>query len=228
MSEPIRSKTSAGPTDHANEGYRKFMNALRDGTLKPGTAVTQSDLCDALSMSLTPLRETLVLLEEHGLVQVRPRAGIQIVNPEVSFIRENYQFRIMIEMQAIRAFGNAVPSGWAEEVRQSHADSRDELSGSIPVKEAIDRFVWLDHLFHKRFVEALHNRSIMATHDRLQENIRFAQITHQRVVGPKLFLTAIDQHLAIIDCLEGGDIEGAVETLNDHFQSSMYRHFVEL
>lgn len=227
MNDLMEIEERPGPTDHANAGYRKFMNALRSGTLKPGMTLTQSDLCNALSMSLTPLRETLVLLEEHRLVHVRPRAGIQIVNPEVSFIRENYQFRIIIETYAIRTFGDAVPSGWADEARSLHTQSREELNGSLQIAEAIDRFVILDHLFHRRFVEALHNPSIVATHDRLQENIRFAQVAHQRSVAPKVFLTAVDQHLVIIDCLESGNVDGAVEGLSEHFQSSMFRHFVE-
>ena len=38
------------------------------------------------------------LLEEFGLVEVKPRAGIRVVYSEVTFIRENYQFRSLIEL----------------------------------------------------------------------------------------------------------------------------------
>jgi len=53
---------------HTNEGYRLFREALQNGQLKAGMVVTQNELCDLLGLSLSPLRETLVLLEEFGLV----------------------------------------------------------------------------------------------------------------------------------------------------------------
>src|SRR5882724_11573257 len=67
-----------------NEGYLRIRQALRDGTLQAGMTVTQSELCDLLKVSLSPLRETLVLLEEFGLVDIKPRAGIAIIYPDVS------------------------------------------------------------------------------------------------------------------------------------------------
>ncbi|MBK8084216.1 MAG: GntR family transcriptional regulator [Devosia sp.] len=66
---------------------------MQSGRLEAGMVVTQNELCDLLGLSLSPLRETLVLLEEFGLVEIKPRTGIRIVYPEVAFIRENYQFR---------------------------------------------------------------------------------------------------------------------------------------
>jgi DNA-binding GntR family transcriptional regulator len=36
---------------------------MQEGRLEPGMIVTHSELCEILGISLTPLRETLVLLE---------------------------------------------------------------------------------------------------------------------------------------------------------------------
>ena len=49
-----------------NEGYRRFRDAMQNGKLQAGMVVTQNELCDLLGLSLSPLRETLVLLEEFG------------------------------------------------------------------------------------------------------------------------------------------------------------------
>ena len=71
-----------------NEGYRRFREAMQAGILTPGMVVTQNELCELIGLSLSPLRETLVLLEEFGLVEIKPRTGIRIVYPEVALIRE--------------------------------------------------------------------------------------------------------------------------------------------
>ena len=93
---------------------------MQEGRLQPGMIVTQNELCAILGISLTPLRETLVLLEEFGLVEVKRRAGIQIVYPEVAFIRENYQFRSVIELHAIRAFLPRAGRQWLADMRARH------------------------------------------------------------------------------------------------------------
>ena len=56
-----------------NEGYRRFREAMQAGKLQAGMVVTQNELCDLLGLSLSPLRQTLVLLEEFGLVEIKPR-----------------------------------------------------------------------------------------------------------------------------------------------------------
>ncbi len=59
---------------HRNAGFDRFMQALGDGLLKPGVTLTQAQLCSLLDLSISPLRETLVLLEEYGLIEIKPRS----------------------------------------------------------------------------------------------------------------------------------------------------------
>ncbi len=226
MSNPATIMPSDDVIVHANQGYQRFIEALRTGELSLGMTITQSELCAALSLSLSPLRETLVLLEEHGLVEVRPRAGIRIVEPDVAFIRENYQFRSIIEVDAIRCFIEAVSPDWIARMRQTHAQLHREMAGEAGRETAIERFGRLDHLFHRSIVEAVDNAAILATHNRLQSNISLARIAHNRILRRKAYMKAIDQHLAIIDHLEKGDLKGAVDALEDHFHTSAYQDFV--
>jgi DNA-binding GntR family transcriptional regulator len=208
-----------------NEGYRRFRAAMQDGRLEAGMVVTQNELCDLLGLSLSPLRETLVLLEEFGLVEIKPRTGIRIVYPEVAFIRENYQFRIMIEVYALRSFGDTVSAEWLANMRESHEECRNGLTDGGMFEEGQLRFLALDHRFHREIVEALDNRAIFETHQRLQENIRMAQKVHRRPGFRAALLETIDEHLRVIDCLERRDTDGAVAALEAHFRASTHRTF---
>lgn len=208
-----------------NEGYRRFREAMQDGTLQAGMVVTQNELCDLLGVSLSPLRETLVLLEEFGLVEIKPRTGIRIVYPEVAFIRENYQFRIMIEIYALRSFGDTVTEAWLANMRESHEECRSGLNDGGAFEEGQLRFLALDSRMHREIVEALDNRAILDTHQRLQENIRMAQKVHRRPGFRSALLDTIDEHLAVIACLEQRDIDGAVAALEAHFRASTHRTF---
>lgn len=210
---------------HTNDGYRRFREALQTGRLEAGMVVTQNELCDLLGVSLSPLRETLVLLEEFGLVEIKPRTGIRIVYPEVAFIRENYQFRIMIEVHALRSFGETVTAEWLTNMRDRHSECGRLLEGSGPFEDAQSQVILLDRKFHRDIVEALDNRAIQATHVRLQENISMARRVHQRSTYRAQLVETIDEHMRVIECLEKRDVPGAVAAMEAHFRASTHRTF---
>ena len=208
-----------------NEGYRRFRKAMNDGTLEAGMVVTQSELCDLLGLSLSPLRETLVLLEEFGLVEIKPRAGIKIVYPEVAFIRENYQFRIMIEIFALKSFGDTVTDEWLAGMRKSHEECRLRLTDGSPFETAHTPFLELDGRMHQEIVASLGNHAILVTHERLQENIRMAQRVHRRPGYRGYLVDTVDEHMRVIAALEQRDIPGAIAAMEAHFRASTHRTF---
>ncbi len=210
---------------HTNEGYQRFREALQSGKLEAGMVVTQNELCDLLQISLSPLRETLVLLEEFGLVEIKPRTGIRIIYPEVAFIRENYQFRIMIEVSALKTFGDNVTEEWLANMRGRHEECRRELRGNGPFEDAQAHIIALDRKMHRDIVEALENRAIMATHMRLQENIGMARRVHQRSIFRAQLVDTVDEHMRVIACLEQDDVPGAIAALEAHFRASTHRTF---
>ena len=53
------------------EAAQRLRSLIIRGDLAPGEALVKSDLCDALGVSRTPLREALKLLAAEGLVELR-------------------------------------------------------------------------------------------------------------------------------------------------------------
>jgi DNA-binding GntR family transcriptional regulator len=211
--------------DQARLGYRRFRQALQDGRLTAGMTVTQSELCELLDVSLSPLRETLVLLEEFGLVEIKPRTGIRIVYPEVAFIRENYQFRMIIELYAIKVFASSVTRDWLDSMRSRHEALRGELLASEQPESVQARHFALDRRMHREFVESLDNRAILEAHNRLQDNIDMARRVHQPSVFRAHLIETVDEHLKIIGRLEQRDVDGAAASLSSHFRNSISRVF---
>ena len=199
---------------------------MQEGRLQPGMIVTQNELCAILGISLTPLRETLVLLEEFGLVEVKRRAGIQVVYPEVAFIRENYQFRSVIELHAIRAFLPRAGRQWLTDMRTRHQELRGVASSDTTAPDLNSTFMALDSDMHVSFVEALENRAISAAYARIMDNINLARQVHDRTALRTRVLDSLGEHLTILDSIERGDAEGAVANLELHFRASAYRTVV--
>lgn len=206
-------------------GYRLFRDALDRGDLRPGTTVTQGDLCRCLGLSLTPLRETLVLLQAYGLVEVKARTGIHIVYPDVAFIRENFQFRIMIEVSALRVFVQTDIADWVAGMIEVHEQSRAELASAGNIDAAMARFIEIDRRFHADIVGVLNNAAISATHRRLQENIGMARLTHRRRPFRQQLLDTVAEHRRVLDALGEGRAEDAIAALEAHFRDSTHRTF---
>ncbi len=207
------------------EGYILFCEAMRRGDLQPGQQLTQNELCAVLGLSLTPLRETLVLLQAYGLVTVRPRTGIQVIYPDVRFIRENFQFRILIETHALDRLIQSDAGAWVAEMAASHERCHQALAETGDADRAISDFLQLDRRFHAELVDILGNAAIAGQHRRLLDNISLVRLTHKKLPVRVQLLEAATEHLAILDALQRGEKAEAVAALEAHFMGSTHRLF---
>ena len=204
-------------------GYARFRRAVEEGVLRPGTTVTQSALCRALGMSLTPLRETLVVLQEFGLVEARPRAGIRIVYPEVDFIRENFQFRRLLEIAALDAFAETVTDDWLSGIRSRHESILSGLTQPGEQQDYTREVAELDATFHRDIVAAMQNAEIASTHRRLFDNIAMAQHVHRRPAYRRHLIETLEEHLVIIAALEAGRVAEVRDGMELHLKGAIHR-----
>ena len=209
----------------SDEGYQKFLRAMHGHKIAPGSTVTQTDLCEILDMSVTPLRECLVLLEEYGLVEVRPRAGVRVVYPDISFFRENMQFRTIIETNALPNFVEKADIDFLESLRSSHEDCLNRIStGEDPERISIELYA-LDRVLHTGIVKALRNQSISAAHTRLQDNIHLSRLVHVQLTYRNSTMDTIEEHLLLIDAAIKRDEKAASAALKTHLRASTHRTF---
>ena len=159
------------------------------------------------------------------VVDIKPGAGVRIIYPDVAFIRENFQFRIMIEVHAIRAFAPQMSSAWLEDMRVRHTQAREKLTDGAAIETLRATLGKLDNDMHSSFVQSLDNRAVTRTYERLQENLVLARHVHQRVFQARHFLASLDEHAKILDSLERHDVDETVANLEAHFRGSTHRTF---
>jgi DNA-binding GntR family transcriptional regulator len=90
-------------------GY--LRECILDGTLEPGTKLSQVALAEQLGVSRTPLREVLRMLQEEGLVEIEPNQRTRVAGLDPQELDELYASRILLETLAlsisIDTFGTA-------------------------------------------------------------------------------------------------------------------------
>lgn len=206
-----------------NAGYVAFFDALVEGRLRLGQTLTQDELGHVLGLSLSPMRETTTLLEAEGLITVKRKVGITIFYPDVKFVGNCFQFRGLLEREGLRKFAGSVTPQWIGRMRQDHADIiafvkqvNDQERYRVPVKA-------LERRFHETFIAAFENDQITFNYARLSQKMYLIRLHNLQAVGPSHTVTSMEEHLAIVDALDTGDVDGAVEGLDRHLQGVLHR-----
>ena len=203
-----------------NEAYRSFKSAMFEGAISPGQLWSLRELCDALKVSMAPMRDAAGKLESEGLIQLIPKRGIRIASLDREFIKNAFQVRRMIEAQACREVvkldeWTELP-GIEEWTRSVVTRAREHVNADL-LREAYE----VDWKFHKSLIRALNNAHLTRIHEENADKIRLtrlnARYTRDRVIP------AMREHLVIIRALLDRDGEGAAEALDTHVRISERR-----
>src|ERR1700685_1181071 len=78
-----------------------LRECVLDGTLTPGTKLSQVALADQLGVSRTPLREVLRMLQEEGLVEIEPNQRTRVAGLDPAELDDVSASRILLEPLAL-------------------------------------------------------------------------------------------------------------------------------
>ncbi len=81
--------------------YEHLRRRILDGTIPPGTVLSQVQLAQQLGVSRTPLREALRLLQEERLVLAEHNHRVRVANINLEELESLYASRIMLESLAL-------------------------------------------------------------------------------------------------------------------------------
>src|SRR6476661_5203658 len=79
--------------DFVDEVYKTLLDAISDGSLAPGTRITQEEIAEQLNVSRSPVLQALRLLKKDGLVQDAPGRGLLVATLDPAWIGNLYQVR---------------------------------------------------------------------------------------------------------------------------------------
>ncbi len=195
--------------------YENTRRSIIDGKFPPGSPLKISDLANLNEVSLIPVREAIRILASEGLVEVVPNRGAFVSKVTLSELLDIYQTRIVLEVEAVR---QAAP----------RIESDDIATGRILVQRIHDAVVGQEEDFlavHRQFHFLIYDRSesfwlLRLIHMLWDHSERYRQFSMPRV-EPQ---TILEEHGAILDCLEANDTAGAMAALRIHLENSVQFH----
>ncbi|MFN3636732.1 MAG: GntR family transcriptional regulator, partial [Rhizobium rhizophilum] len=93
-----RQASPGGENSLRQLAYSRIEELLNWGRLRPGQIISQRELVETTEMTLSAIREAIPRLEAEGLLQTLPQRGLMVPSLDVTFIREAYQMRRVIEL----------------------------------------------------------------------------------------------------------------------------------
>jgi DNA-binding GntR family transcriptional regulator len=183
--------------------YDRMKEDIFDFRMAPGQRYSEQELANRLGVSRTPLRFALHILAREGYLQrVEGHTSWQVRPFELSYFEDLYDFRVQIEVIAVRRLCAMDPAPdlselcafWCVPRRQRAQD------GQTVARQ--------DEKLHSTLVALAGNREMARTHTDLTERIRI--IRRLDFIEPARIKAAFDEHdkiLAAVLARRAGDAE---------------------
>ncbi len=204
MAAPSRQRTNRRVV------YETLRRKVLTLELPPGAALSENELAAAMGVSRTPVRESLILLSEEGLVQVFPQVGSFVSRVDPNSVADAQFIREAVELAAI----DDMPSNPdTEVVEELQANLARQQEPGIDLEEFFD----LDEAFH-------HGLLRLSGHARAWSTVVAAKghLDRARRLGLKETNSSTpfaEQHLEIFQAVLDGDLTRARNTMRNHLRA---------
>jgi DNA-binding GntR family transcriptional regulator len=206
--------------------YHHIQRKISTRALRAGEPVSDVTISKELGISRTPAREAIRQLVSEGLLESVPARGVVVITLDRDDIRELFEIREALEALAARTVAERVPS--SSEVRdlRSVASSLTALIKELETsrkptldEKQMERFEVADLAFHTYILKLAGNQRSLRTLGGIRLLIR---IFAARRGGHSLAnLKQINRdHQELINALQQGDAQAAVECVHRHIAKS--------
>jgi GntR family transcriptional regulator, rspAB operon transcriptional repressor len=192
--------------DQTLETLRRRIISL---DLPPGEPLSENELAQEMGVSRTPVRESLILLREEGLVQVFPQIGSFVSLVDLGRVAQAQFVREAIECASLTDF-TADAAGMAG-LREILASQRSaEAEGNI------EEFFRLDEDFHRELLRLAGHESAWTAVNSAKAHLDRAR--RLSLIDTRPVSTLIAQHTAVVDALEAKNLADADSSLRLHLR----------
>lgn len=200
--------------------YERIVELLDQGALKPGTLVSQRELMEMTGSTLGSIREAIPRLEADGLLETIPKRGLMVPSLDVSFVRDAYELRCVLELGAISSAVNRIPKETIADWINQHETFLANIQAKSDQDDA-DAMQKLDWDIHATIIGSMQNALIanvyrvnsVKIHMVVQSRLQVTPFNAERITG---------EHLAILRPMLLRDVAETEKALEQHINNSLH------
>ena len=191
-----------------NKIYHEVRRSIIMGEFKTGARLNVEEIADHYQISVTPVRDALQMLNQEGLVTIKPRAGYFVTRITLKELRDMFELRNILELVAIERSIDKIDPEQILQLRNVHAGYTGDDD------ESYDRYTDENRCFHYLLAEASGNQELANLIGHLMDRLaRFMVLRH---AGK----TMEESHSKIVDALEKHDLEAVRKALVDDIEGT--------
>ena len=201
--------------------YGVFTEQLLRSEIKPGQFVTQRELVTLTGQSLGAIRELIPRLEAEGLIVTVPQRGLQILPLDITLIRNAFQFRLILEREAIASFTQTASDSAITKIEAAHQSIVSSADSGL-TEHVIAEAQQVDREFHETVIDNLNNDIISKAYRVNWIKVRLIR-QNETSLDEDLVIPVMREHLAIIAAMKRRDAQAAVESAVAHIMNARAR-----
>ncbi len=201
-----------GSSSLAQQAFESIKDLIFNFELIPGERFSEADLTQRLNISRTPLRQALQQLEQQGFLQVLPKMGWFVAPIDFGAIDELYDFRILLEMNAVGELIDLGKTALLEPMNQFWIkESHEYTSDSSLVAQQ-------DEIFHFSIIACAGNKEILKIYQQITDRIRL--IRRLDFTKSQRLNATYTEHAAILKSIRSKRKEEAQRLVKAHINQS--------
>jgi DNA-binding GntR family transcriptional regulator len=190
--------------------YLRLRQMVLTLELAPGAALSENELAASLGVSRTPVRESLIMLAQEGLVQVFPKIGSFVSRVDPAQVADAQFLREAVELASLEALPADLDGGVV-------AQLRDNLARQRRADLELEEFFALDEAFHQGLMKLSGHGNVWTTVAAAKGHLdRARRLGLHENASPGVFA---DQHHEIFDAVVTGDIPLARAAMRTHLRA---------
>jgi DNA-binding GntR family transcriptional regulator len=201
--------------------YDVFTEQLLRSEIKPGQFVTQRELVALTGQNLGAIRELIPRLEAEGLIVTVPQRGLQILPLDITLIRNAFQFRLVLEREAVGSFTQTASDAAIERIEAAHRSIVASAQGGL-TDELVADAQRVDREFHETVIDDLNNDIISKAYRVNWIKVRLIR-QNETSLDEDLVIPVMREHLAIIAAMKQRHSADAVDAAVAHIMNARAR-----
>lgn len=189
--------------------YRVIKEKIMSLELKPGQAISEGELAEALQISRTHVREVLGKLKEEHLVEVYPQVGSYVAKNNPQLLEEAAFMRYTLEKEILKTACISFPKEKLHELKRNIADQEEAVEEKVGVIE----FHKLDTQFHSIIFAGAGMEHVWQAITKLSTHYNRVRVLSEMELS---YHKAFMEHKKIIEMLEKQEEEKVEQILYDH------------
>lgn len=193
---------------------RQIMDAITERRLMPGTKLVEDEMARIFGVSRERIRRILLVLSQHGILDIEPNRGAFVAVPTTAARREAFELRSIIERHVVTSLCKQPPAVRKSVSAALRAHILEEQTASDSRNRALQ--IKLSGDFHLKLASLEGNGLLVKTLREAMMRMSLALATQQPLLAE--LDCSINEHTPLVDAIEKGDSELAARLMEAHLQ----------